>query len=365
MREALDIVDFAAIDRERQGQRASRQGWIVERADGNMRLEHGRPDRSGKHVLVGPAARAFRRHQRPVADEIAYPDRRDRAFKLDGRRAALGQRQLAGNLKRQRRAADAQMIQNKFPRGRPPLAAQIDKLERNRIGENTRQYQSDLVQAHVGAHACQGAVRAGDEIDPALQASLDLVGVDRGLFEQQSPARRFVATDGAQAAHLHGPVLDAGQDECSACADAEVRRQQMRTFNHKRRRKIELQRGILDGSEGLGVGGEGTQFETGDRNRALDFAVPGREHKFARYMSRAPRNLDRGIELDVEIRSGRRQLKIGLRRNDEQARRFVEESQSRVADRKAFQRRRVALPRIDRIGEAAQDVAFLLVLLHT
>ena len=105
------------------------------------------------------------------------------------------------------------------------LAAQIDKLERNRIGENTRQHQGDLVQAHVGANVCQGAVRAGDEIDPALQASLDLVGVDRGLFEQQSAAGRFVATDGAQAAHLHGPALDTGQDECSACADAEVRRQ--------------------------------------------------------------------------------------------------------------------------------------------
>ena len=88
-----------------------------------MRLERGRPDRSGEHVLVRPGARAFRRHQRPVADEIAYPNRRDRAFKLDGRQAAFGQRQLAGNLQRQRCAAYTQMIQDKFPRGRPPIAA--------------------------------------------------------------------------------------------------------------------------------------------------------------------------------------------------------------------------------------------------
>ena len=256
------------------------------------------------------------------------------------------------------------MIQNEFPRGRPPFAAQIDELERNRIGEDTRQRHRDLVHAHVGAHIRQGAVLPGDQIDPALQASRDLVGVDGCVFQQQTSAGPVVAADGAQAAHMHGPILDTGQDERSARAYAEIRRQQMGALDRKGCRKIELERRILDDGKRLGVGGERPQFEPGDRNRAFDLAVPRREHKLARHMGRTPGYFNRGIEFDVEIGSCRRQQEPGSRGDDEQARRLVEESQPGVADRETLQRRGVAVPRVDRINDAAQDVAFLLVLLH-
>ena len=104
MREALDIVQFAAANRERRGQCSGRQGGLVERANGNVRFERDRPDRSGEHVLIGPGPPALCCYQRPVTDEIAHANRRDGAFKLDGGRPALGQRHLAGHLQRQRRA---------------------------------------------------------------------------------------------------------------------------------------------------------------------------------------------------------------------------------------------------------------------
>ena len=138
MREALDIVDFAACDREGHGQRIRRQCGTVECADGNMGLDLDRPDRSGEHVLVSPVARAFRRRQRPVTDEIAHTNRRNSAFQFDGRRTAPSQRYLAGYLQRKRRAAHAQMIQNEFPRGWPPIAAKVGEMEGDRVGENIR-----------------------------------------------------------------------------------------------------------------------------------------------------------------------------------------------------------------------------------
>ena len=205
--------------------------------------------------------------------------------------------------------------------------------------------------------------RIGDEIGSALEPAGDLIRIDGRVFEQQPSRGAVIAADSAHIAHADRTVFGAGNKETAIGADTEIHRDQMRAVGDERRRQIDLERGIFDGGKSLAVAGERAQLKPADRKRAFDLALVGREGDLGSDMRGMTGDLDRSIEPGVEIGALPRQTEIRLRCDDKQARRFVEEGQPRIVDRKALQRVGLAVIGGDRILNAAQNVVLQLVFL--
>ena len=175
-----------------------------------------RTDTALRHVRVDPAARAGRRLQRPVAQEIAHRNRGHAAVDIDLRRLIVGEHDASGEFRGQLSAGDERLIDGDGVRRRHVAAADRRACNRHLMSHDARHVDGKLVHLQVERCFRQAAVGRECEIAAAGHMRARLDALERRVVDQKPSRRAVVARRKFQRPHMDGlaeAVDDAGSAE--------------------------------------------------------------------------------------------------------------------------------------------------------
>jgi hypothetical protein len=101
-----------------------------------MRLEQDRPDRAFEYVVADPVARAVRRTERPVVDEIGDSQRPDAPLQFGRRRLLVDQGDAGRGFEVQSATSRCQVIDENIVCCRLVAAGQRCRRKRDGLGED-------------------------------------------------------------------------------------------------------------------------------------------------------------------------------------------------------------------------------------